>query len=39
MAKKLQIHTEPVVQASVFAVVSRKGYGGAILCLAAGFVF
>jgi hypothetical protein len=28
MAKNLQIHTEPVVQASVFAVVYRKVYVG-----------
>lgn len=28
MAKNLQIHTEPIVQASVFAVVFRKEYVG-----------
>jgi len=38
MAKIPHIHTEPVVQATVYAVVYRKIYGGAILGLAAGFV-
>jgi len=37
--KILHKHTEPVVQATVCAVISRKEYGDASLGLAAGFVF
>ena len=39
MAKIPHIHTEPVVQAIVYAVVFRKEYGDANLSLMAGFVF